>query len=102
MALSKKFQWILWEYELSSLDLDDSIVVERVLNLWDTALTDLWIIKNWMKKAKKLFLKNRKSLDKKSCNYWSIIFDLPISNEIIPNRNMYDKLNTPIFSRNFG
>jgi hypothetical protein len=43
MSLNKKFQNILWEYDLSKLKLDDNIVVQRVLNLGNKDITDYWI-----------------------------------------------------------
>lgn len=102
MWLPKKFQSILWEYNLSELKIDSSIVVERVLNLWDKHITDFWIKEIWEEKAKELFLKNSKFLDKKSYNYWELFFWLRKNNKIFDNRTMYEKLNTPVFSRSFG
>jgi hypothetical protein len=105
MPLEKNYKSILWEYDLSKLNLDDDIVVERVLNLWKKDLTDLWIKQIGKKKVKELFIKNSKFLDKKSLNYWKIIFDLEKENlkENLKedNRTMYEKLNTPIFTRSF-
>ena len=102
MNLSKDFQSILWEYNLSKLSLDDNIVVQRILNLWDKRLTDKWIKKIWKEKAWKLFLKNQEHLDKKSANYWNIIFEIENNKNLKINRSMYEKLNTPIFTRSFG
>jgi hypothetical protein len=102
MLVPKTFQSILWEYNLSKLKIDSSIVVERVLNLWDKNITDFWIKEIWKEKAKKLFLKNSKLLDKKSYNYWKLVFDLRENKKIFDNRTIYEKLNTPIFSRSFG
>jgi len=102
MALSKDFQSILWEYKLSNLNLDDSIVVERILNLGWKELTDFWIKSIWKERAKKLFIQNQRSLDRKSLNYWNIIFDIKEGSKLDSNSTMYDKLNTAIFSRNFG
>ena len=99
MALSEKFQSILWEYDLSKLDLDNDIVVQRVLNLWNKDLTDFWQKKIWKKRAKELFLKNSKNLDKKSLNYWGIVFKE--KQNLSNNHSIYDQLNKPIFSRNF-
>ncbi len=101
MALDNKFQSILWEYELSKLNLDDDIVCQRVLSLWNKEITDFWIKKLWKKLAKKLFLKNQKYIDKKSVNYWNIIFGIQKTN-LKDNKTMYEKLNKPIFSRSFG
>ena len=101
MALLKELKSILWEYDISKLDLESSIVVERILNLWDKNITDLWFQKLWKQKARKLFLENSSKLDKKSYNYWAIIFWIK-NKEISPKKSMYDKLNTPIFSRSFG
>ena len=102
MWVPKTFQSILWEYNLSQLKIDSSIVVERVLNLWDKNVTDFWIKEVWKDKAKELFIKNKNLLDKKSYNYWELIFWLRKNKILSDNRTMYDKLNTPIFSRSFG
>ena len=101
MALPKNFSSIIWEYDISKLNIDSSLVTERVLNLGDKEITDFWVKENWKEKAKKLFIKNAKLLDKKSYNYWKIIFWIE-NNKISDNRTMYEKLNTPIFSRSFG
>lgn len=100
MWLDKKFQSILWEYELSKLSLNNDIVVQRVLSLWDKNITDFWIKELWKDRARILFIKNKQNIDKKSVNYWNIIFALDNKNLEI-NRTMYDKLNIPIFTRSF-
>jgi len=102
MWVPKTFQSILWEYNLSQLKIDFSIVVERVFNLWDKNVTDFWIKEIWKEKAKELFIKNKNLLDKKSYNYWELIFWLRKNKILSDNRKMYDKLNTPIFSRSFN
>lgn len=102
MWVPKTFQSILWEYNLSQLKIDFSIVVERVFNLWDKNVTDFWIKEIWKEKAKELFIKNKNLLDKKSYNYWELIFWLRKNKILSDNRTMYDKLNTPIFSRSFN
>ena len=48
-----------------------------------------------------MFLKNKKYIDKKSVNYWNIIFGFE-NEDLESNKTMYDKLNTPIFTRSFG
>ena len=100
MPLNQKYQSILWEYDLSNLEFDNDIVIERLLNLWNKNLTDEWINIIWKEKAKELFIKNSLKLDKKSLNYWNIIFWTKIT--LDNNSSMYEKLNKPIFSRNFG
>jgi len=101
MSLNKKFQNILWEYDLSKLKLDDNIVVQRVLNLGNKDITDYWIKEIWKTKARKLFTKNKDKLDKKSLNYWNIIFEKKDKN-LKNNKTMYEKLNKPVFTRSFG
>ncbi len=99
MSLNKTFQSILWEYDLEKLNYTDDIVTQRVLTLWDKKETDDWINKLWKNRAKELFLKNSFALDRKSLNYWEIIFQ--VKSNLNNNNSMYDKLNTPIFSRSF-
>lgn len=101
MSISTKCKSILWEYNLSKLNLEDDIVVERVLMLWDKNITDYWINELWKKRAKELFIKNKSKLDKKSLNYWWIIFWVEIEKKLNSNKSMYEKLNEPIFSRSF-
>lgn len=101
MWLKKSFGSILWEYDLSKMNLDDNIVVQRVLSLWDKKITDFWLNELWEDKSKKMFLKNKKYIDKKSVNYWNIIFGFE-NEDLESNKTMYDKLNTPIFTRSFG
>ena len=101
MSVPENFKSILWEYELSKLNLDDNIVTERVLSLWDTDITNFWIKTLWKVKSKKLFIKNKDKLDKKSLNYWGIIFWIDVNKDLKINQSMYEKLNTPVFSRSF-
>lgn len=100
MWLQKKFANILWEYDLSKMNLDDGIVVQRVLSLWDKKITDFWLRELWNEKSKKMFLKNKKYIDKKSVNYWNIVFGIENKN-LKTNNTMYEKLNTPVFTRSF-
>lgn len=101
MILPESFKSILWEYDLWKLNLDSPIVVQRVLNLWDKKITDFWIKNIWKSKAKSLFIKNSKFLDKKSYNYWRIIFGVK-DDKISTKKTMYEKLNSAVFSRSFG
>ena len=55
MWLKKSFGSILWEYDLSKMNLDDNIVVQRVLSLWDKNITDFWLNELWEDKSKKCF-----------------------------------------------
>jgi hypothetical protein len=71
------------------------------LMLWDKNITDYWINELWKKRAKELFIKNKSKLDKKSLNYWWIIFWVEIEKKLNSNKSMYEKLNEPIFSRSF-
>ena len=101
MLVPENFKSILWEYDLSKLNIDSDIVAERVLSLWDKDITDFWIQTIWKENAKKLFIKNKEKLDKKSLNYFGIVFGVDVKNNLKTNRSMYDKLNTPIFTRSF-
>ena len=98
--LSKKFKKILWEYDLEKLNLDSDIVTERVLNFWDVDITDYWIKTLWKEKAKKLFIKNAEKLNKKSYNYWCIVFG--VEKNLKNKKSIYEQFNKPIFSRSFG
>ena len=101
MPVPSSLKSILWEYDLDKLDFKSNIVAERVMNLWDSNVINLWISSIWKNNAKKSFLKNSNKLDKKSLNYWKIYFNLKDSEILIDNRSMYEKLNKPIFSRSF-
>gem|GEM_PF-3453523 len=45
-------------------------------------------------------MKNYQELDPKSVNYWAIIFDIDKSTLKL-TYSIYDKLNKPVFTRNF-
>ena len=98
--LPKKFKPILWEYNLEKLNLESDIVVERLLNFADKDLTDYWIKKLGKQKAKELFIKNASKLNKKSYNYWSIIFNY--KPKLQNKQSIYEQFNTAIFQRSFG
>ena len=96
--LDKKFQVVLWDYDISKLNYEDDIVFVRVLLFWDRE--HLKIIKNKLGKErfKQKLQKNISKLDKKTLNYWAKIFGLNLQN----NQSVYEQLNKPIFTRSFG
>ncbi len=102
MSLDARFEKILWEYDLSTIDIKSDIVWERIFSLADKDLSDFWISTVWKETAKSIFVRNLNNLDKKSQNYWWIIFWVDTKKALDSNKTMYEKLNKPIFSRNFG
>lgn len=48
---------------------------------------------------REIFQKHINDMDVKSKNFWEKYFQLASNT---PNISMYDKLNTPLFSRSFG
>jgi len=99
--LKKRFKNILWEYDLSILNEKSEIVWERVFSLADKDLSDYWIKKIGKKEAKKIFIKVMSKLDKKSLNFWWLVFWVDTKTKLDSNKSMYEMLNIPIFSRNF-
>ena len=73
------------------------MVTERVLNLWNVDVTDYWIKSLWKEKAKELFVKNALKLNKKSYNYWCIIFD--VEKNLKNKKSIYEQMKEPVFSR---
>jgi hypothetical protein len=72
----------------------------RALNFWE--IEDVKNIENhiWREKLIKIFKKKLNEIDNKSKNFWKLYFNIKDLN--ITNTTMYDKLNKPIFSRDFG
>ena len=89
----------LWEYDTAKLSYDDEIVVVRALNFWE--LEDIQTLKKHIgrKKIIQIFQKNLNNIDRKSQNFYKIYFKMKDYNT--PQTSMYDKLNTPTFSRSF-
>ncbi len=99
--INKVFSSILWEYNLDSLNYNDNIVFIRTATIWDKNHCDILKKEIWINHFKQKFLENINSLDKKTINYYTLIFNL--TNIKLPNiQSTYDKLNSPIFTRNFG
>ena len=97
--IDKKFQPILWEYDISKLNYEDDIVFVRTLKFWNKVHVD--ILKKRLGKAefKRKFLKNLENLDLKTVNYWKKVFKIDLT--LTHKSTMYEKLNKPIFSRSF-
>ena len=100
--LIKDFQSILWEYDLEKLNFSDDIVFIRSLKFWDRNHIKFLKKELWLKKFKENFLKNINQLDKKTINYWAIIFDLDVKKYLNNLQNTYEKLNKPVFTRSFN
>lgn len=100
IKVSKILKSSLWEYDFKSLNYNDEIVIIRALNFWE--IKDVKIIENhiWKENIKKIFKKNLSQIDKKSQNFWKLYFNIKKLN--LTNISMYDKLNKPTFTRNFG
>jgi len=98
--IDKNFQSILWEYDLNKLNYNDDIVFVRTLIFWNKKQVDILKNKLWKEKFKEKFLENLTHFDKKTLNYWSIILDVKI--DLKNKQTIYEQLNKPIFTRNFG
>lgn len=99
--ISKEFTSILWEYNLENLDYNSDIVFIRSLMFWDRNHIDILKKELWIELFKSKFIKNISSLDKKTINYWGIIFWINTKEYLSNNQDTYEKLNSPIFTRNF-
>lgn len=97
--IDKKFQPILWEYNISKLNYEDDIVFVRTLMFGDKTHVDILKKKLGKTEFKRKFLENLENLDLKTVNYWKNVFgiDLTLTNK----STVYEKLNKPIFSRSF-
>lgn len=96
---SKVLKNSLWEYDYQKLHYSDEIVILRALNFWE--IEDIQNIEHhiWKEKIIDVFQRNLNQIDRKSKNFWKIYFHIEILND---NKSMYDKLNTPTFTRSFG
>jgi hypothetical protein len=96
---SKVLKNSLWEYDYQKLNYSDEIVILRALNFWE--VEDIQNIEHhiWKEKIIDVFQRNLNQIDGKSKNFWKIYFHIEILND---NKSMYDKLNTPTFTRSFG
>jgi len=69
----------LWTYDLTNMDKNkhESIIIFQILNWGTEEMTD-WLFKNYSKTKIIEQIKNAKAenWDKKSLNYWQIIFKL--------------------------
>jgi len=99
--LDKIFSSILWEYDISKLNYDDDIVFVRTLTFWDREHINILKQNLWLKKFKQKFIKNINQLDKKTVNYWGVVFNLDVKKYLLNIQNTYDKLNKPVFTRSF-
>ncbi len=100
--IKNEFSSILWEYDLEKLDYKSDVVFVRSLTLWDKNHTDILKKELWIDEFRNKFIKNIESLDKKTINYWGLIFWIDVKKYLSNNQNTYEKLNKPIFTRNFG
>ncbi len=98
--LPKEFESILWEYDLTKLDISSDIVSIRTFTLWDDFHIKFLQEKLWKEFLKRKFFKNIWEIDKKSANYWALIFWIP--KESLEHKPiMYDLLHKPFFRRSF-
>ncbi len=100
LKLSKVLLNSLWEYDVNLLKYEDEIVINRCLIFWE--ISDYYILKSevWEDLIKKIFIKNISSFDKKTANFWKLIFKIQHINS--NNHSIYEQLNTPIFKRSIG
>jgi len=97
--IDKKFQPILWEYDISKLSYDDNIVFVRALVFWDREHIAKLKKELWITRFKNKIMENIDKFDKKTTNYWSKIFNLNI--DFKNKQSIYEQLNKPIFTRSF-
>jgi hypothetical protein len=85
---------ILWEYDISTLDTTDHIVLSRILSYGD--MVDIRYVGLDILCA--YYTTYLPQIDTRSKNFWTQIFDLPYT----PSPRMYDMINAPKSLRNFG
>jgi hypothetical protein len=99
--LKKEFKSILWEYDIKELDYTSDLVFIRSLTMGERNHINYLKKKLWNEDFKKKFLKNIASLDKKTINYWGIVLSIDTKKYLTHTQTTYEKLNEPIFTRNF-
>jgi hypothetical protein len=99
--LNKEFKSILWEYDLKELDYNSDLVFVRSLTIWDRNHINYMKTKLWIEKFKDKFIKNIASLDKKTINYWGIVFWIDTKKYLNNTQSTNELLNKPVFTRNF-
>ncbi len=85
---------LLWEYDISQLEKESPIVLERTLlfgNKEDIKYIGLASLKQYFEHKKPL-------LDRKSYNFWSVLFDIKTT---LPPPSLYDQINHPTPLRSF-
>lgn len=100
IQVSKVLEKSLWEYDISKLTYESEIVTIRALCFGEIDDIKLICKEIWSDKVRAIFIKNITEIDLKSQNFWKKYFQIDTENT--HNQSMYDKLNTPIFSRSFG
>lgn len=95
---SKVLKNSLWEYDYNKLNYSDDIVIIRALNFWEIEDIQKIIQHTGKDKIINTLKENLNQIDTKSKNFWKLYFNINI---IDNNISMYDKLNTPTFTRSF-
>ena len=80
----------LWSYDVSKLDTDrhQERIITNILNFGSQQAVD-WLFETYSRPQIKKFVSNPRpgEWDKKSLNYWCLMFDVPVKHtkRLIPN-----------------
>jgi len=84
--LPKKFQSVLWSYDVSKMDLkkDKKEIITQVLNYgtWDSVR---WLFRVYPEKEIKKVIKNprRGAWFRKALNFWTTIYNIKLKKDIL-------------------
>jgi len=91
------FRWVVPGYDLKNLSYEDDVVFVATLMFGDREHIEILKKKLGKEKFKQKLQKNFSKLDKKTANYWAVVFDLDV--DLKNNLNLHEEINKPIFRR---
>lgn len=89
---------LLWDVDPSKVSLDSDLAIVRVLEFGDVDDVRVLFREVPKKKITDVFVRHFGEFDRKTQNYWNVIFDKNIP---LTNTSVYDRIDEPVFTRNF-
>ena len=90
---------LLWDIDSSKTSLDQDLVILRVLEFGDRRDVDILFSGVQRSGIEKVFEKHFSGFDRKTQNYWNLVFHKNIP---LTSHSSYDQIDAPVFTRNFG
>lgn len=76
-----------WDVDFAEFEVKDSVfIIERILEYGDK-LAVQWMLDNFSRVEIKKVLSEKRGFSKKSCNYWSLFFNLPKNKILCLNKS---------------